>query len=172
MGDARKEIEVIHEHLERFRKVTLQTLGLVTDERLSWKPREDLRSFAETFMHIAQTEDFYLHGLFGDGWDMAKFARPKGEITRAKLQDKLSDTRAFTMTKLNELDPANLGSPVTVPGIPVPWPLRGWLWYVVEHEVHHKAILAVYLRKIDVTPPFFAYPLPPGLRPDIRADVM
>ena len=42
------------------------------------------------------------------------------------------------------------------------------LWYVVEHEVHHKGQLALYLREIGVVPPFFALAFPPGVRPDIR----
>ena len=172
MSNPIEEINVIQEHLVRFRSVTLQTLDLVPDDKLSWKPRDDLRSFAEQFMHIAQTEDFYAQGLFGNGWDMTRFAPPDKEMTREMLKDTLAETRAFTLAKLNEFDPEDPGKPVSVPGIPIPWPLRGWLWYLVEHEVHHKAQLALYLRQTGITPPFFAFALPPGVRPDIRSDVM
>ena len=47
--------------------------------------------------------------------------------------------------------------------------LRWWLWLLVEHEVHHKAQIAVYLRQMGMTPPFFAVPLENGARPDIEA---
>lgn len=58
------ELEDIREHFERYRGVTLQTLDLVPDEKLSWRPGEGLRSFAGQFLHIAQTEDYYVRGLF------------------------------------------------------------------------------------------------------------
>jgi uncharacterized damage-inducible protein DinB len=45
-------------------------------------------------------------------------------------------------------------------------PLRWWLWFVLEHEIHHKAQLALYLRQLGKVPPFFAMVLTD--RPDIR----
>ena len=156
------EISTLSEHLERFRGVTLQTLDLVPDDKLPWRPAEGLWSFAQQFLHIAQTEDFYAQGFFSGDWDLGRFAPPAGPLTREMVKEKLRETRAFT------LDPARLDSIATVPNIPVQWSLRSWLWYLVEHEVHHKAQLALYLRQIGVTPPFFAYVLPPGVRPDMR----
>jgi len=47
--------------------------------------------------------------------------------------------------------------------------LRSWLWFVLEHEVHHKAQLAEYLRALGRVPPYFAMVLPAGMRPDIEA---
>ena len=172
MSNSTDEISVLREHLERYRGVTLQTLDLVPEEKISWRPATGLRSFAEQFLHIAQTEDFYTRGLFTDDWNMARYARPALEIVREMARNKLYEVRAFTLARLDELDPSQLGSPRLVPGIPVPWPTRGWLWYLIEHEVHHKAQLALYFREIGMTPPFFAAVLPPGVRPDIRPDVM
>lgn len=34
----RTEIEDLREHLERYRAVTLQALGLISDEQLGWRP--------------------------------------------------------------------------------------------------------------------------------------
>lgn len=166
------EVSVLREHLERYRSVTLQTLDLIPDKNLSWRPLEVMRTCGEQFLHIAQTEDFYTRGLFEQDWQMARFARPQGEITREMLLSKMAEVRARTLEDLDRLAAAALDAPITVPGIPVPWPLRGWLWYLVEHEMHHKAQLALYLRHIGVVPPFFAAPLPKGVRPDVRPDVM
>jgi uncharacterized damage-inducible protein DinB len=166
------ELNTIREHLERYRSVTLQTLELVPDEKLDWRPAAGLRSFAEQFLHIAQTEEFYTRGLFSDDWNMTSYARPATAITRELVLNKLAEVRTYSLARLAELEPSQLGSAKSVPGIPVPWPLRGWLWYLVEHEVHHKAQLSLYLREIGITPPFFAAALPPGVRPDIRPDVM
>jgi uncharacterized damage-inducible protein DinB len=165
------ELTTVREHLERYRRVTLQTLDLVSDEKLAWRPAAALRSFAEQFLHIAQTEDFYAHGLLMGDWSLERFQAPSHAMTRERLIEQLAGTRAFTLDRLSRVEPEQLGEGMTVPGIPVTWPLRSWLWYLVEHEVHHKAQLAFHLRQIGVTPPFFAYALPPGVRPDARPEV-
>ena len=172
MSNLTDETNVLREHLERYRSVTLQTLDFVPDEKLTWRPSTELRSFAEQFLHIAQTEDFYMQGLFNNDWDIGRYARPASEITRDMVKKKYAEVRAFTLAKLNDIDPSELDTLKSVPGIPIPWPLRGWLWYLVEHEVHHKAQLALYLREHNIIPPFFAFSLPQGVRPDIRPDVM
>lgn len=38
----------------------------------------------------------------------------------------------------------------------------------LEHEVHQKAQIGLYLFHLGIEAPFFAYPLPPGVRPDKR----
>jgi uncharacterized damage-inducible protein DinB len=161
------EVSVFREHLERYRGVTLQTLELVSEEKLSWRPAEGLRSFAESFLHIAQTEEFYAHGLFESDWRFDRLKLPEGGLARATLLERLANARAFTLEKLGALDPTWLEYIVPVPNLPVHWPLRSWLWYILEHEIHHKAQLALYLRQIGIMPPFFAYVLPPGARPDL-----
>jgi uncharacterized damage-inducible protein DinB len=90
-------------------------------------------------------------------------------VTKESLRTVLNETRAGTLAGLDALDPSRLDEIVTVPDVPVRWTLRAWLWYVVEHEVHHKAQLALYLREIGIVPPFFALAFPPGVRPDIRS---
>lgn len=162
------ELSVLREHLERYRGVTLQTLEMVPEEKLLWYPAVAQFTFAQQFLHIAQTEEFYSRGIFDSDWDPKRFDEPKGRLTRAMLRRKLEDARQFTLQKLAEVNSGQLDRVVSVPDIPVQWPLRSWLWYLIEHEIHHKAQLALYLRQIGVTPPFFAYVLPPGVRPDIR----
>ena len=163
-----KEFVDLKEHLERFRGVSLQTLDWVPEEKLNWSPKEGLRSFAENFLHLARVEEYYARGLLTGQWDMERyFARP-AVLTREALRQILNETRAATLTGLENMDAARLDEKVTVPDVPVDWTLRSWLWYLVEHEVHHKAQLALYLREIGVVPPFFALAFPPGIRPDIR----
>lgn len=161
------EISTLREHLERYRGVCLQTLDMVPEEKLSWRPAEGLFSFAEQFLHIAQVEDFYTRGLLGADWNFERLKKPGEPLSRFLLRQRLEQARAFTLEKLGTLDPGRLDANVSVPNIPMQFSLRWWLWYLVEHEIHHKAQLSLYLRQIGITPPFFAYVLPPGMRPDI-----
>lgn len=170
MPGSTNELSVLREHLERYRGVTLQTLDIVPDEKLAWFPAQAQFSFAEQFAHIAQVEEFYAHGLLGGDWNVNRLKLPKERLARDKLRRKLEETRQLTLSMLDALDAAQLDKTVQVPNVPVGWPLRSWLWYMVEHEIHHKAQLAVYLRQVDITPPFFAFVLPPGVRPDINPE--
>lgn len=163
-----RAISDIREHLERFREVTLQTLEWVPEEKLHFSPQEGLRPFDEHFLHIARTEEYHVRGLLLGDWSRERYFSRPDPLTRDALRRVLDETRAVTLDALDRLDPARLDEQVQVPDVPVDWTLRGWLWYLVEHEVHHKAQLALYLRLVGVVPPFFALAFPPGVRPDVR----
>ena len=168
MSESIVERDIIIEHLERFRGVTLQTLDLVPDDQLNWKPVEGMRSFAEGFLHIAQVEEFYCSGIFGGAWSFEVMQMPDIPLTKDLLKLRLSQSRSGTLANLRKIDLPALDEIVSVPHIPTQWPAKSWLWYLVEHEVHHKAQLALYLRLIEAVPPFFAFVLPQGVRPDVR----
>ncbi len=161
-------VQDIREHLERFRAVTLQTLEWVPEDRLRWSPQEGLRPFDEQFLHLARTEEYHVRGLLLGDWSRERYFTRPSPLTKEALRRVLNETRTVTLDALDHLDPSRLDEQVTVPEVPVPWTLRGWLWYLVEHEVHHKAQLALYLRLVGVIPPFFALAFPPGVRPDVR----
>lgn len=161
------EIATIAEHSARFRAVTLEILACVPEDRLEWRPSNQVRTFAAQFAHIAQVEQFYLTGLMRHSWDFAVF-QPLEKNSRPELMQMLNGARNEMQRELDALNPHRLDEAVTVPNVPVPWSLRGWLWYVIEHEAHHAAQLSLYLRLVEIIPPFFAFVFPNRFRPDIR----
>ena len=160
------EVAVLREHFERFRGVTLQMLEMIPEEKLAWRPAEKLRSFAEQFVHIARAEDYYARGFFAGDWNLERVKLPSGPLSREELRRELTEPRPFLMQHLEALDAARLDSIAQVPNVPVPRSLRAWLWYMVEHEVHHKSQLALYMRQVGIKPPFFAFVFPGAFRPD------
>src|SRR5436309_273346 len=133
------EIDTVCEHLERYRAVSLQALDLVPDDKLGWRLADGLRTIGEVYLHLAQVEAFYVAGLFTGQWDYAGFSQPAAVLTKSFLRQELAQVRASTVKGIRFLDAAQLVTTPVVPRIPVSWPLRSWLWYLVEHEVHHKA---------------------------------
>jgi uncharacterized damage-inducible protein DinB len=116
-----------------------------------------------------QTEEFYMHGLFEQEWNPERMRFPKPLPNKVDLQGQFAAVRKFTVTVLSTLAPEQLNAVVPpMFGSPVEWSLRSWLWYVLEHEIHHKAQLAEYMRQMGIVPPFFAFVLPGGQRPDIQ----
>jgi uncharacterized damage-inducible protein DinB len=117
---------------------------------------------------IAQSEDFQIQAHLFGVWDYERARFPARELKVGELRTLLNETRDRTMVALKELDEGRLGEPVDHgEGRPIQ-ALRWWLWLLVEHEVHHKAQIAVYLRQMGKTPPYFAAALEGGARPDVE----
>lgn len=160
------ELAVLRDNFERFRGVTLQMLNLVPEDKLSWRPVENLRSLGEQFLHIARVEDYHARGFFAGDWNPERAKVSSSPLSRASLKHELVSPRPFLMQNLEVLEVARLDTFPQVPSVPIPWSLRTWLWYLVNHEVHHKAQIALCLRQIGIKPPFFAFVFPGAFRPD------
>jgi uncharacterized damage-inducible protein DinB len=162
------ELEVFREHWERYRSVTLQFFDMLSEEELRWRPDPDAHSCAQQLLHIAQNEDYFFRGIFAGDWDLERLRFPRQMPARDELRRYLVAVRELANGYLEGLSPSALDQPTRVPRSPSDFPLRWWLWLILEHEVHHKAQLSVYMRLLHRVPPYFAAPLPPGERPDIR----
>lgn len=162
------EIDDLREHYSRYRAVTLEHLQRLSDEQLLWRPRPDAFNCAQHFVHVVQTEEFYTRGLFGRDWNQERLRFPKPLPNRADLRGQFEAVRELTLNAFSTLTPERLNAVVPVSGAPIEWSLRSWLWFVLEHELHHKAQLAEYIRQMGLVPPFFAFVLPGGQRPDIE----
>lgn len=163
------ELEDLIEHLERFRAVTLRVFDVIEDEDLSWRPQPGQYSLGQQLLHIAQAEDMYAQGLFEGRWnyDLVRFPPTLPDLP--ELKSFFARVRAFTTERISGVRPEDLSRIVEIPGSPLKHTLRSWLWFLVEHEMHHKAQVSVYLRLMGRVPPFYAMPLEPGDRPDVQA---
>jgi uncharacterized damage-inducible protein DinB len=163
------ELEMINEHWERIRAVTLQFLDLLSEDELNWRPEPEAFTCGQQLLHIALTEDYYSSGVFGgEWWDKTRLRLPKQSPRTDELRRYFAEVRERSKVHLASLGPADLDRATPFPNGPADLPLRWWLWFILEHEVHHKAQLSVYFRLLGKLAPFFASVLPPGERPDIR----
>lgn len=164
-----RELDDLREHFQRYRAVTLQFLDALSDDQLGWRPRPGAFTVAQHLLHIVQTEDFYIRGLSSGAWEPERMRLPELCPMIADLRARFTAVRSATCEYLAALESGRLDDLVPpIGGATVTWSLRSWLWYVLEHEIHHKAQLAEYIRQLGGLPPFFALPLPAGDRPDIR----
>ncbi len=160
------ELEDLIEHLQRYRATTLQVFELVDDEDLAWRPGPDQYSLGQQLLHIAQAEDRFLHGLFEDDWSYDRVRFPEVLPDGPALEAFFRRVRADLMDRLRELPPEELGRRIHVPEAPADHSLRWYLWFILEHELHHRGQIWAYLRAMGKTPPFYATALPLGDRPD------
>jgi uncharacterized damage-inducible protein DinB len=108
------ELEDLTEHLERYRATTLQVFDLVEEKDLAWRPSQDQYSLGQQLLHIAQTEHHFSRGLFEGDWDPDRIRFPKSLPTIEELKEFFGTVREFTRSKLQELDPGELGGAVVV----------------------------------------------------------
>ena len=163
------ELENYREHAERYRAVTLQTLDvLASDTELAWRPTPESMSCGQQLVHIAKTEDYYARGLFTGVWDPSLLRVDRPLRTRDAIRAYFTEVRERTRGHLDGVSESALGTICPdVPGGLNPATLRWWLWFLLEHEMHHKGQVALYLRLMGHMAPFYAMPLPLGQRPDI-----
>jgi uncharacterized damage-inducible protein DinB len=163
------ELDDLREHLDRYRAVTLQHFDILSEAEMSWRPRPDAFTCAQHLLHIVQSEEYFVGGIFEDAWDSERLAFPVPMPSSPELRQRFIDVRRRTHQYLDTLNEATLDAVRRHGHAPVDASIRAWLWFILEHEIHHKAQLAEYLRTLGHTPPYFAMPLPLGERPDISA---
>ena len=100
---------------------------------------------------------------------MRRLRLPPRPPSKRRIRAELTRIREHTLRSLDNLNGPYWRKKVRVPGVPFTLSVRFWMHFVLEHEIHHKAQLSLYLRLIGIEPPFFAIPLPAGRRPDIEA---
>jgi len=165
----RTELEDLIEHLQRYRTITLQVFDLIDDDDLRWRPSADRYSLGQQLLHIAQAEHRFTHGLFEGDWSLDRVRFPKEMPGLDEMRIFFERVRDHTLEKLRQVDPEELSQIVEIPDSPVDHTLRSWLWFILEHELHHRGQVWGYLRAMGRTPPFYAIPLAPGERPDVKA---
>ncbi|MGE3467016.1 MAG: DinB family protein, partial [Pyrinomonadaceae bacterium] len=144
-----KEIETITGKLTTYTEVLVQVLDLIPDDKLDWKPFDDFRSLGEQVIHIAQTEKFYLTGITEGQWDFHGALMLPGEpFTKESIKARFDVVRARTISGVDMMTEIDLERVVEIPNNPTRYSVRHWLYYLLEHLVHHKAQLSVFLRQL------------------------
>jgi uncharacterized damage-inducible protein DinB len=163
------ELEDLMEHLQRYRATTLQVFELVDDEELEWRPAPDQYSLGQQLLHVAQAEDRFVQGLFQGDWSYDRVRFPEVLPDAATLRAFFRRVRTDLLERIRDLSPEELGRKIHVPEMPADHSLRWYLWFILEHELHHRGQIWAYLRAMGKTPPFYAMALPLGDRPDHAA---
>jgi len=164
------ELANFREHSDRYRAVTLLTLDAVPDDgSLDWRPAPGAFTLGQQLVHIAQAEEYYTYGLFEGEWRKELVDLERAPRAKAGVREYFDGVRSRWTARLDALTEGDLDAGHDSPDAPPGVTLRWWLWFILEHEIHHKAQSALYLRLMGITPPFYAMPMPPGVRPDMAS---
>lgn len=122
-------------------------------EKFSWRPSQDVRSFAEVFLHVSAA-NFNLYRLVGTppppGFEVKGFE--KSTTDKAKVIATLKDSFAHAKKAITAIPDADLDKSMD-------WfggknTERGILLFIVRHAAEHLGQSIAYVRFIGITPPW------------------
>jgi uncharacterized damage-inducible protein DinB len=140
---------------------TRKTLERVPDEKFSWKPHEKSGAMGWLAGHLANIPGWAIETITKDGFDMNPggkgFQPPPTPKSRKELLELFDKNVAAARAALAKASDADLGknwsflnNGVTVFSMPRIACLRTW---VMNHVIHHRAQLGVYLRLNNIAVP-------------------
>lgn len=140
---------------EKVRQRTLRVVAAIPDEKYDWSYQAGKFSFADIIRHLAAIERY----MYAENAQLKPSAYPgHGK----ELADGPANVRAFmermhrdSMEIFSRLSEDDLNSKCVTPG-GTPITVWKWLRAMVEHEVHHRGQIYLYLGILGIpTPPIY-----------------
>ena len=146
----------LHE-LEQEAQTTRRVLERVPNDKLTWKPHEKSMSLGELAQHVATIPGMLASAFVNDVFDVSKFEHPAKLNSAAELPGMLKDSVATARRVIGSFDDqkalgnwkATMGSKdlMVMPRVAA---IR---YMVLNHWLHHRGQLSVYLRLLNVPVP-------------------
>lgn len=140
---------------------TRRVLERVPDDKLDWKPHPRSMSLGQLASHVAQLPDWASNIFTADEFDFRPPGRPAFKMADCRSRQELVDLFDRSVATARETIKA-----AREDSLETPWTLRAgdftvftdprwrvWRGFGMNHMVHHRAQLAVYLRLLDVPVP-------------------
>jgi uncharacterized damage-inducible protein DinB len=143
------------EYFERVRQRTVRVINCIPPEHIDWTYKEGKFSFADLIRHLATIERY----MYAENAQL-KPSRYPGHSK--ELADGYTDVLAFferlhkeSMEIFGNLTDEDLKKKCVTPG-GAPITVWKWLRAMVEHEIHHRGQIYLYLSMLDVgSPPIY-----------------
>jgi hypothetical protein len=139
--------------LQVVQKKFVDLANAVPADKLTWRPSEDSRSFAEVFLHVAG-ERYGILGLMGTtppaGFDRKTFE--KSTTDRPRIVEELNKSWEFTQKAINGMSNADFAKLLPKLG---PQANAGDVIYILVADAHeHLGQSVAYARENGIIPPW------------------
>jgi uncharacterized damage-inducible protein DinB len=150
-----------NDYWEKVRQRTLKVIACIPAEKYDWRYAEGKFSFADIIRHLATIERY----MYAENVQLkpSRYPGHGPEVAEpAQLADSPENVLAFfnqlhqeSMAIFRQLTPEDLQKKCETPG-GVSITVWKWLRAMVEHEVHHRAQIYIYLGLLGIaTPPIY-----------------
>lgn len=138
-------------YFDSVRKRTLRYARVVPVYHINWSPQEDEFTCADILRHIASTEKMFVDVVTQGRWLYE--GHNGNQSSLEELIKYLEQTHREAMNALSSLPDSELSQPR--PAFEGDAQVKVWRWLMamIEHEIHHRSQLAMYLHLLEVTPP-------------------
>jgi len=134
---------------ERIHKRTLRLIKVAPDDRYDWKPTDSAMTLGELVNHLYQSDLGFADALATGAYPSA----PPSFTNTAELVAAYSASHAAGVEKVRAI-PAEAGEETIAPfGPKSAMPRQALLAIALEHEIHHRGQLYVYLRMLGCEVP-------------------
>jgi uncharacterized damage-inducible protein DinB len=139
--------------LEGMQQKFVALANAIPADKMTWRPAQDARSFAEVFLHVAG-ERYGILGLGGAvppaGFDPKTYE--KSTTDRARIVEELNKSWEFTKTTISAMTNADFAKPIPKLG---PQANAGDVIYILVSDAHeHLGQLIAYARANGIVPPW------------------
>lgn len=150
-----KDINTFLEYFEKVRERTLKVIKVIPRDKINWTYKEGKFTFADIIRHLATIERFMYaeNAQFkpsrypGHGKELAESYEEVMEFFNRSHSEAMNIFSKLTTDDLEKKCSTPAGIPIT---------LWKWLRAMVEHEIHHRGQIYLYLGMLDiVTPPIY-----------------
>lgn len=146
-----EHIDQFTPYFESIRQRTLKYIRTIPPDQVDWSPGEGEFTCGDIVRHLAATEQMFVGAVVTGQWGYAghdRSASPDLEMMVAHLET----IHGAALAALQTLSHSALYEPRPTLNGP---PMKAWrlLMAMVEHEIHHRSQLAMYLSLMGITPP-------------------
>lgn len=134
----------IFSHWEEVRKGLLETIDKFSDDELSFQPFPGSWPVGRIMLHIADTEDYWLHALVQETLPVEVRYELPNYPCKEDIKRMLSAAHERTLALLQSLDETDLATQYRTPQDEM-FSLYWIIWHVLEHEIHHRGELSLAL---------------------------
>lgn len=148
------------EHVDQFigyfdsiRRRTLTYARTIPPDQIDWRPKAGELTCGDIIRHLAAAELMFVGAAVEGTWRYAGHERDDEHMNLADTLNSLEASHTTAMKTLTTLNDADLIQPR--PSLTGGQPIKAWrlLMAMVEHEIHHRSQLAVYLSLLGIEPP-------------------
>ncbi len=143
-------IGAIRRHLDE----TYPLLSQLDDTHLHSEPISDGRALGELVFHMLRSLEYYLKGITEGIWEPAPYTFD-GFVSSDSLEQIMQEVFAGVRTRLSLISLGDLSRIIS--NFSRPATVGELLLEMLEHSVHHRGQLTVYLRLLGVEPTKIEY---------------
>ena len=142
------------EAIERHFVETFPFISILDDSLLHSSPLDDGRALGEIVYHMLRSIEFYTRGITEGVWEPAPYIFDSFSTCDTLISDwRKVYTKAKTRLSLVLL--SDLTRTISTHNRPAT--VAELLLEMLEHSIHHRAQLSVYLRLLGIKPPIIEY---------------